>query len=143
MKVNPYLNFDGNAREAFEFYKSIFGGEFDSVQTFGEMPQQEGQQMSDEEKDLILYISLPIGDGQSLMASDISKASGMKLIVGNNNKVSLHPDSNEEGERLFKRLSEGGKVEMPYEKQFWGDYFGSFVDKFGVGWMINYHEEKK
>jgi PhnB protein len=143
LKINPYLNFDGNAREAFEFYKSVFGGEFDAVQTFGEMPQGEGQPMPESEKNLIMHISLPLGEAQYLMASDISKAMGMKLIVGNNNYISLHPDSKKDAERLFRKLSEGGKVEMPFEKMFWGDHFGSFTDKFGVGWMVNYHEEKK
>ncbi|RJR14874.1 VOC family protein [Candidatus Microgenomates bacterium] len=142
MKLNPYLNFDGNAREAFEFYKQVFGGEFGMVQTFAEMPTDENFKLSEEEKNLIMHISLPIGDGQVLMASDISKAQGMKLLVGNNNYISLTPDSMEEGKRLFQELSKNGTVEMPYEKQFWGDYFGSFKDKYGVGWMINFHEEK-
>ena len=141
MKVNPYLNFDGNAREAFEFYKSVFGGEFSAVQTFGEMPAGD-KPMSEEEKSLVMHISLPLGDGQFLMASDVSKAMGMKLVVGNNNYISLHPDSLEEAKKLFKELSEGGEIEMAFEKQFWGDHFGSFKDKFGVGWMINYHEGK-
>src|SRR3990170_971677 len=132
MKVNPYLNFDGDAREAFEFYKSVFGGEFDAVQTFGEMPHGEGQQTPEAEKNLIMHISLPIGDGQFVMASDISKSMGMKLTVGNNNYISLHPDSKKDAERLFKELSVGGKVEMPLAKMFWGAYFASFADKFGV-----------
>ena len=100
MKVNPYLNFDGNAREAFEFYKSVFGGEFSAVQTFGEMPAGD-KPMSEEEKSLVMHISLPLGDGQFLMASDVSKAMGMKLVVGNNNYISLHPDSLEEAKKLF------------------------------------------
>ena len=107
------------------------------------MPHGEGQQTPEAEKNLIMHISLPIGDGQFLMASDISKSMGMKLTVGNNNYISLHPDSKKDAERLFKELSGGGKVEMPFEKMFWGDHFGSFTDKFGVGWMVNYHEEKK
>lgn len=143
MKMNPYLNFEGKAREAFEFYKRVFGGEFDSVMTFGEMPNDgEGMSVAEDEKELIMHISLPFGGDQHLMASDISKASGMKLVAGNNNYISVHPDSNDEGKQLFEKLSEGGEVEMPYGLQFWGDYFGSFKDKFGVGWMINYHEEK-
>jgi PhnB protein len=122
-----------------EFYRSVFGGEFDSVQTFGEMPQDENFTVPDEEQNRLMHISLPLQGGQHLMASDTSPSMGHKLIVGNNNYISLHPDSVEEAERLFDGLSEGGNIEMPLEKQFWGDHFGSFKDKFGVGWMVNYH----
>jgi PhnB protein len=108
MRVNPYLDFDGNDREAFEFYKSVFGREFDSVNTFGEMPEDENFNMPEEEKKLMMHIFLPIGDSQYLMASDVSKAMGYKLIVGNNNYISVHPDSVEEGGRLFNELSVGG-----------------------------------
>lgn len=141
MKVNPYLNFDGKAREAMEFYKSAIGGEFDMVQTFGDMPKSEDYTVPEEEKDRIMHISLPIGKDAWIMASDISPSQGHTLTVGNNNYISLHPDSEEEARRLFDGLSEGGRVEMPFGKQFWGDHFGSFKDKFGVGWMINYHEQ--
>lgn len=143
VKANPYLNFDGNAREAMEFYKSVFGGEFNSVMTFGEMPKQEGYEVSESEKHRIMHMSLPIGDELYIMASDISPSHGHKLTIGNNNYICLVPETVEEGERLFKSLSEGGKVEMPYQKMFWGDYFGSFFDKFGVAWMVNWGEKKE
>lgn len=136
MKTNPYLNFDGNAREAFEFYKKVFGGEFGSIMTFGDMPSGEGPQPTEQEKSLIMHISLPIGDFH-LMGSDIAPSMGQKLTVGNNIYINLVPDSKEEGQKLFDALSEDGKVEMPFAKQFWGDYFGSFFDKFGVAWMVN------
>lgn len=141
MKVNPYLNFDGNCKEAMEFYKSVFGGEFDSVMTFGEMPQDENFTVLDEEKDRIMHMSLPVGDFV-LMASDIMPSQGHKIAEGNMVYVSLHPESKEEGQRLFEELSKGGDVEMPFELQFWGDYFASFNDKFGIKWMVNWAEKK-
>jgi PhnB protein len=137
-KLNPYLNFDGNAREAFEFYRSVFGGEFvGGVHTLGNAPG--GEALTEEEKGRVMHIALPIG-ADLLMASDILPSAGHQLVVGNNNYVSVFPDSREEAERLFAGLSEGGQVEMPLEDQFWGDYYGSLVDKFGVRWMINYHK---
>ena len=88
---------------------------------------------------MLLHVSLPIGNGQTLMASDCLKSQGHHLIIGNNNYISISPDSREEASRLFNELSEGGIVEMPMEDMFWGDYFGSFKDKFGVAWMINFN----
>ncbi|MCH5598609.1 VOC family protein [Niabella ginsengisoli] len=139
LKLNPYLNFDGNTEEAFNFYKTVFGGEFagEGIMKMGGAPGTEN--LSEEEKNRVMHVSLPIGNGQTLMASDIVLSMGHKLNTGNNVYLSLHPDSKEEADRLFNALSEGGKVEMPMEDQFWGDYFGSFVDKFGIGWMINYN----
>jgi len=136
MKLNPYLNFDGNAEEAFRLYQSVFGGEL-FIQKMGAAPGTEN--MSEQEKNLVMHVSLPIGDGQALMASDCVPSQGHVLKVGNNNYISLSPDSREEADRIFNALSEGGKVEMPMEDMFWGDYFGSFKDKFGVSWMINFN----
>lgn len=140
MNVNPYLNFNGNAKEAFDFYKSVFGGEFSAVQTFGEMPEGENQ-MPDEEKDRIMHIALPIGKDTILMGSDISESMGMKLNQGNSVYISLHPDTKEEAERLYKELSADGKIEMKFQKMFWGAWFASFTDKFGVMWMVNWEEK--
>lgn len=136
-KLNSYLNFDGTAEAAFNFYKSVFGGEFSGVHKMGDAPGTEN--FSEESKNKIMHISLPIGQ-DLLMASDIFPEMGQKLIKGNTNYVSIFPDSREEAKELFDRLSEGGTVEMPLEDQFWGDYYGSFIDKFGIGWMINYNE---
>ena len=136
-KLNSYLNFDGTAEAAFNFYKSVFGGEFSGVHKMGDAPGTEN--FSEESKNKIMHISLPIGQ-DLLMASDIFLEMGQKLIKGNTNYVSIFPDSREEAKELFDRLSEGGTVEMPIEDQFWGDYYGSFIDKFGIGWMINYNE---
>lgn len=140
MKLNPYLNFDGNAEEAFKFYQSVFGGEL-FIQKMGEAPGTEN--LPENEKNLAMHVSIPIGDGQFLMASDCLKSAGHELNVGNNNYISVTPDSREEADRIFNGLSVDGKIEMPLEDMFWGDYFGSFEDKFGVRWMINYSTEKK
>jgi len=140
-QFNPYLNFDGNTREAMEFYKSVFGGEFPSVTRFMDMPMP-GVNLPKEEGEKIMHIGLPLGGGQMLMASDVIPSMGQKLIVGNNVYISIHPDSKAEADRLFTALSKGGEVEMAIAMQPWGDYWGSLKDKFGVLWMINYHEEK-
>ncbi|MCR4264524.1 MAG: VOC family protein [Candidatus Roizmanbacteria bacterium] len=138
--INPYLNFNGKTEEAFNFYKSVFGGEFTGLQRFRDLPKSE-QSMPENEGDRIMHISLAIGKGNMLMGTDISEGMGMKLTTGNNVHLSLHPETKEEAERLFKELSAGGKVEMPFEKMFWDDYFGSFADKFGVQWMVNFKEK--
>lgn len=138
-KLNPYLNFDGKAEEALNFYKSVFGGEFRGpIMRVGGAPETEN--LSEEEKNRVMHIALPIGD-DLLMASDIIPSMGHKLIEGNNNYISLFPESREEADRIFQALSTGGSVEMPMQDQFWGDYFGSFKDKFGVNWMINYSDQ--
>ncbi|HRN55910.1 MAG TPA: VOC family protein [Agriterribacter sp.] len=134
MTLNPYLNFDGNAEEAFRFYQTVFGGEL-YIQKMSEAPSTEN--LPDAEKSRIMHVGLPIGNGQFLMASDILPSLGHVLHVGNNNYISVTPDSREEADRIFNGLSAGGVVEMPMADMFWGDYFGSFTDKFGVKWMIN------
>ncbi|MCH5718466.1 VOC family protein [Niabella hibiscisoli] len=137
-KLNPYLNFDGNAEEAFNFYKSVFGGEFaGGIMKMSSAPGTEN--LPDDEKGRVMHVSLPLDNNQTLMASDIVPSMGHKLTQGNNVYLSLHPDNKEEADKLFNALADGGKVEMPMEDQFWGDYFGSLVDKFGIGWMVNYN----
>lgn len=138
MKVNPYLNFDGQAEEAFEFYKSVFGGELQIMKANG-MPGSEN--IPEDEQDRLMYVSLRIGKDTTLMASDIFPSMGQKLEKGNNSYISLHPESKEEADRLFEGLSQGGKIEMEMEDQFWGDYFGSLIDKFGIYWMINFNKD--
>lgn len=139
MKANPYLNFDGQAEEAFEFYKSVFGGEFTANMKMSDMPGHE--KMPEEEQNRVMHISLPIGKDTVLMASDIVPSAGHKLEKGNHMYISLHLESKEEADRIFNGLSIGGEVEMPMQDQFWGDYFGSFIDKFGIGWMINFNKD--
>ncbi len=139
MKLNPYLNFDGNAEEAFRFYQTVFGGEL-FIQKMSEAPGTEN--LPEEEKGRAMHVAIPIGDGQYLMASDCLPSAGHVLNQGNNNYISVAPDSREEAERLFNGLSAGGEIEMPLADMFWGDYFGSFKDKFGVYWMINYNNQQ-
>lgn len=141
IKFNPYLNFAGNTEEAFNFYKSVFKGEFTSVVRFKDMPI-EGVSIPKEDADKIMHIGLPIGKDQMLMGTDALESLGQKLIQGNNVHISIHPDSKEEADRLFIALSEDGKIQMPMADQPWGDYYGNFQDKYGVHWMINYHKEE-
>jgi len=135
MTLNPYLNFDGNAAEAFRFYQTVFGGEL-FLQKMSDAPGTEN--LPEEEKNRTMHVGLPIGNGQFLMASDCLPSQGHVLKQGNNNYISITPDSREEADRIFNELSVGGIIEMPMADMFWGDYFGSFVDKFGVCWMINF-----
>ncbi|RFN59941.1 VOC family protein [Marixanthomonas ophiurae] len=139
MKVHPYLNFDGQAEEAFTFYKSVFGGEFISNMKMSEAP--ESDKLPKEIQNRTMHISLPIGNDTILMASDTIEGMGAPFKQGNNAYISLHPDSKEEADRLFNGLSKAGEIEMPMEDQFWGDYFGSCIDKFGVCWMVNYNKD--
>jgi PhnB protein len=136
-KVNTYLNFNGNTEEAFNFYKSVFGGEFSSLVRFKDMPM-EGFQIPEEDADKIMHIGLPIGEGSMLMGTDSLESLGQQLVQGNNVYLSVHPDSKDEADRIFTALSEGAEIEMPMADQVWGDYFGSLRDKFGTGWMVNF-----
>ena len=141
-KLNTYLNFAGNTEEAFNFYKSVFGGEFTSVVRFKDMPM-EGVNIPKEDENKIMHIGLPIGKNNLLMATDILPSLGQKLVQGNNVYISVHPESKEEADRIFNALSAGGTIEMPIANQPWGDYYGSFKDKFGVQWMVNYNYPKE
>lgn len=135
IKLNPYLNFDGNCEEAFNYYKNVFGVEFSY---FSRMSDIENQELPEEDQNLVMHVSLPLGN-DILMGSDVSSSMKSMFKHGNNNYISLSPTSREEADRLFNELSDGGEVEMPMEEMFWGDYFGSFRDKFGIYWMINYY----
>ncbi len=137
MKLNTYLNFAGNAEEAFNFYRSVFGGQFRSVTRYKEMPMP-GVSIPKKDENKLMHIALPVGKDDVLMASDVLESLGFKLIVGNNVTVSIFPDSKEEADRIFKALSAGGKIDMPIGNQPWGDYYGGFTDKFGVRWMVDY-----
>jgi PhnB protein len=141
--INPYLNFDGNAEEAMNFYKAAFGGEFmGPVMRWGGAPGcDEGDfKLSDADKEKVMHMALPISEGNVIMASDSVKGLGPALSVGNNVTIAVGPDSREEADRLFNALSAGGEVQMPMADAFWGGYFGSFVDKFGINWLINVDE---
>lgn len=136
-QLNPYLNFNGQAEAAFQFYQSVLGGEL-RIQKMSDIPGQEG--FTEEEQNYVLHAALPYGDN-ILMASDCLESRGHHLVAGNNNYISLTPDSRAEADRIFNGLSAGGTIEMPMADMFWGDYFGSFKDKFGVQWMINYSNQ--
>jgi len=135
IKLETYLNFNGNTEEAFEFYKSVFGGEFSSLVRFKDMPM-EGVTLQEADANKIMHISLPIGSN-SLMATDSLESMGMKLIQGNNFYIFIVPESKKEADRIFAALSAGGEIEMAMADQPWGDYYGSFRDKFGVMWIID------
>jgi len=139
-RTNTYLNFVRNTEEAFNFYKSIFGGEFGGIgiSRFRDVSPQEGMPlMREEDLDLIMHIELPILGGHVLMGTDAPESMGFLLNVGNNVHISLEPDTREETKRLFDALSAGGKVGMELQDMFWGAYYGSCTDKYGVQWMVN------
>ena len=135
MSLSTYLFFDGNCREAFEFYRSVFGGEFSELQTFGEGPPD--MNVPEAEQDRIMQVSLPIGSGV-LMGSDSTSAFGPPPVQGTNFAISIAGDSREHCDEVLAGLSEGGTVKMPMQETFWGAYFGNWADRFGIGWMINY-----
>ncbi len=138
-----YLNFARETEAAFNFYKGVFGTDFiGDVARMGDVPTQEGQPpLADEDKSLVMHVALPILGGLVLMGTDAPGSMGFKLNQGNNVYINLQPDTRKEADELFAKLSEDGKVEMPLQVMFWGDYFGSLVDKFGVQWMVNCSEK--
>ena len=138
--VNIYLTFDGNCEEAFNFYKSIFGGEFPMMSRFSEMPPDAGAPVAPEEAERIMHVSLPISKETVLMGSDTGGEWAKGFKQGNNFSISITADSREDADRFFKGLSEDGKVIMPMDSTFWGDYFGMFKDKFGINWMVSFNE---
>lgn len=142
-KVSTYLNFPGNTEEAFNFYRSVFGGEFNGgIARFKDIPESPGNpEIPDDEKQLVLHIELPINGGHILMGSDVPQSMGFDLEFGNNVQITIEPDSKEEADRLFGGLSAGGKVTMPLQDMFWGAYYGTCVDKYGIQWMFNFSEK--
>jgi PhnB protein len=138
--VSTYLNFPGNTEVAFEFYRSIFGTKYQGggIRRMSEVPAVPGQPpLPEAAKNLVLNVALPILGGHVLMGTDAHESMGFKLQPGNNVHINLHPDTRGEADRIFKALSDGGQVDMPMMEMFWGDYFGSFTDRFGTKWMIN------
>jgi uncharacterized glyoxalase superfamily protein PhnB/uncharacterized protein YndB with AHSA1/START domain len=145
-RVATYLNFNGNTEEAFNFYRNVFRGRFvgKGLQRFSdiEMPADHPP-MSENDKKLIIHAELEILGGHVLMATDAPESMGFKLQTGNNMHINLEPETREETERLFKELSEGGKVSMPLKDMFFGAYFAEFTDKYGINWMLNFQEPGK
>ncbi|MBN8678170.1 MAG: VOC family protein [Chitinophagales bacterium] len=143
-RVSTYLNFPNNTEQAFQFYQSVFGGEFQGgISRFGDVPPQEGAPaLSEADKNLVMHVALPIlGGVHVLMGTDAPESMGFKVNQGNNVYINLEPDTRAETLRLFKALSDGGKVEMELQDMFWGAYYGSCTDRFGVQWMFNCEEK--
>lgn len=143
-QVSTYLNFPRNTEEAFTFYKSVFGGEFEGkIHRMSEVPPSEGGPgLAEEDKNLVMHVTLSILGGHKLMGTDAPESMGFHLNSGNNVFINLEPDTRVETERLFSALCEGGSIGMPLSDMFWGDYFGSCTDKFGIQWMFNCTEKK-
>ena len=135
--INPHVNFNGNAEEAFTFYKSVFGGEFARVVRFKDLPI-DGFQIAEKEANKIMHIALPIGKSNMLMGNDVPEFMGKVNEKENRSKISISAESKDEADRLFNGLSKGGEVEMPMENSPWGSYFGMFRDKYGIEWMVDY-----
>ena len=133
--------FDGKAEEAFNFYKSILGGEFTTFERYRDSPEPDYIAPADQDK--IMHISLHVGDKITLMASDSLEHRGKSVTSGNNIHLSLNLESQEKATLIFNGLSAGGKIELPLEKTYWGAFFGMLKDKFGIHWMINYHYVKE
>lgn len=142
-KVSTYLNFTNQTEEAFNFYQSVFGGEFTGgIMRFGDIPATAGvPPMTDADKNLVMHVVLPILGGHQLMGTDAPESMGFRVTAGNNVYINLEPDTREETKRLFAALSDGGKVESDLQEMFWGDFYGSCKDKFGVQWMFNCAEK--
>ena len=144
-RTSTYLNFSRNTEEAFNFYKSVFGGDFTSggIARFSDIPPTPGMPaLPEADKNLVMHIELPITGGHMLMGTDAPESMGFSVIKGNNVNLNLEPDTREETKRLFDALSAGGKVTQELADMFWGAYFGSCIDKFGINWMVNCAEKK-
>jgi len=133
--INPYLTMPGTCEAAFNFYKSVFGGEYSHISRFGEMPGD--VPVPDSQKEKIMHVSLPIGDGIELMGSDGSEVFGQVTQMGNSVSISINTDDRAEAKRLFDGLSAGGNVSMDLQETFWGALYGMLTDQFGIHWMVN------
>jgi len=140
-QINPYIHFNGNAEEAFLFYKSVFGGEFAMISRFKDMSIPESP-MSEKEAEKIMHIALPIGNHSILMGSDTPEFMGKHNENETRSKISISAESKAEADHIFNGLSEGGTIEMPIEESPWGSYFGMFRDKFGIEWMIDFDQRR-
>jgi PhnB protein len=143
-RVSIYLNFPRNTEEVFNFYRSVFGGDFiGSISRFSDIPPAEGMPpIAEADKNLVMHIELPIVGGHILMGTDAPESMGFKVNFGNNIHINIEPDTRKETKKLFETLSVGGKVTMELQDMFWGAYYGSCTDKYGVQWMFNCNEPK-
>jgi len=135
--INPYIHFNGNAEEAFTFYKSVFGGEFTTVARFKDLSNAE-HPISEKEAEKIMHIALPIGKTSVLMASDTPEFTGKHNENETRSKISISAESKAEADKIYNGLSEGGQIEMPIDDSPWGAYFGMFRDKYGIEWMVSF-----
>ncbi len=135
--INPHIHFNGNTEEAFEFYRSVFGGEFTNLVRYSYLIEK-GYQFPEHEHNKIMHIALPIGTGSVLMGSDVPEILGTVNETEHRSKINIAADSKEEADKLFTGLSKDGTVEMPITDSPWGSYFGAFRDKYGIEWMISY-----
>lgn len=136
MILNTYLNFKGNCQEVFNFYKTVFGGEFSHISYFKDMPENPEHKIVEADKDRIMHVALPIGN-TVLMGSDVGNQWEEKHNTGNNFSISITLDNKEEANTLFEKLAENGQITMPLADTFWDSYFGMLTDQFGIGWMIS------
>ncbi len=134
--INPHINFNGNAEEAFTFYKSVFGGEFSKIMRFKDLASSDFE-VSESEANKVMHIALPIGKN-TLMANDVPDFLGRTNENENRSKISISTESKEEADKLFNGLSLGGQIEMPMTESPWGSYFGMFRDKYGIEWMVSF-----
>lgn len=138
-RTSTYLNFPRHTEEAFTFYREVFGGEFNGgVHRFKDIPPApDCPPCAEADRELVMHVELPVLGGHVLMGSDAPESMGFSVTMGNNVHINLEPDTRAEADRLFAALSAGGKVSMPLQDMFWGAYFGSLTDRFGVHWMVN------
>ena len=136
-RINPHINFNGNAEEAFTFYKSVFGGEFAKVIRFKDLASPEFS-VAKKEENKIMHIALPIGKNNMLMANDVPEIMGKTNENENRSKIVISAESKEEADTLFNGLSAGGQIEMPIGESPWGTYFGMFRDKYGIEWTVEF-----
>ncbi|HET8864842.1 MAG TPA: VOC family protein [Gracilimonas sp.] len=138
--INPYLNFQGNTEEAFNFYRSIFGGDFiGGISRFKDAP--EGDELPENEQNKVMHIGLAFGENNLIMATDALESMNQKVKPGNNIYLCISADSKQQADDFFKGLSAGGETEMDMQDMFWGDYFGMCTDKFDVKWMVSFNKE--
>lgn len=141
--INPYIMFNGNAEEAFNFYKSVFGGEFAMVVRFKDLPSDPNHKLTEIDANKIMHIALPIGKTNVLMANDVPTSMGVVNENENRSKISISAESRQEADELFYGLSAGGQIEAPIGDSPWGTYFGMFRDKYGIEWMIDFDPKYK
>ncbi|MCZ6704217.1 MAG: VOC family protein [Ignavibacteria bacterium] len=141
--INTYLSFNGNCEEAFNFYKSVFGGEFAHIAKFKDMPENPKFPVAESDKEKVMHISFPISKESILMGSDTGGEWAAKFKQGNNFSISINADNKVEADRLFNDLSQGGQIIMPMNKTFWDSYFGMFTDKFGIQWMVSFDDASR